>query len=349
MEVSDAFFRVHHGQRGAGGEGGLEIGFDGGLLIGGEFLDFGHQIAEAVVEIHTEPREHRGMFFKEITKKNLHRMAEKNGVRDLHHGGFEVEGEKNAQILRGGNLSCEEGFKRFAAHEGGVDDFAGLEFETVLEHRGRTPGGSELDFRRGGGWQGHGFFIREKVVAAHGGNPCFGIRRPCAHLVRVFAGVVLHCLRRAAVGIALTQDRIHGAALDLVVAGLGVLLVVVCGHLGIVRQGETALLQLRDGGFELGDGCADIGKLDDVCLGLERESAEFGKGIFCFLICRQPVRKNGQNTPRQRNVPHLHRDARMLREALQDRQEGVSGQKRGFVGLRVDDGRLGRHMGKSSI
>jgi hypothetical protein len=39
----------------------------------------------------------------------------------------------------------------------------------------------------------------------------------------------------------------------------------------------------------------------------------------------------------------------MLREGLDDWQQGIGGQKRGFVGFCVDDGRLGRHMRKLAI
>ncbi len=45
-----------------------------------------------------------------------------------------------------------------------------------------------------------------------------------AHRVRVLLGVVLDGFRRAAVGVAFAQDRVDGAAHDLGVAGLDVLL-----------------------------------------------------------------------------------------------------------------------------
>ena len=164
--------------------------------------------------------------------------------------------------------------------------------------------------------------------------------------MRVLAGIVLHRLRRAAVGIALAEDGIHSAALDLVVAGLDVLLVIIRGNFGIVWQREPTLLQLGDGGLQLWDRGADIWKLDDIGLGLERERTQLCEGILRLLLRRQAVCKYSQDAACKRNVPHLHRDPRMLRECLDDWQQGIGGQKRGFVGFCVDDGRLGRHMRK---
>ena len=166
--------------------------------------------------------------------------------------------------------------------------------------------------------------------------------------MRVLASVILYRLRRAAVGIAFAEDRIHRAALDLVVAGLDVLLVIIRGNFGIVWQREPTLLQFGNGGLQLRDRCADIWKLDDIRLGLERERTQFGEGILRLLLRRQAVCKYSQDAASKRNVPHLHRDPRMLREGLDDWQQRIGSKKRGFVGFCVDDGRLGRHMRKGS-
>src|SRR5690606_41380248 len=72
---------------------------------------------------------------------------------------------------------------------------------------------------------------------------------PGTHLVGVLAGVVLHRERRAAVGVAFAQHRIHGAALDLVVAGLDVLLAVAGRLFRVVGQRSeehTSELQSRE-------------------------------------------------------------------------------------------------------
>ena len=80
MQVGNAFVRVHHGQSRARGEGGFEVRFDRGLLIGGELLNLGREVAEAVVEINTQLGQHGGVFFQEIAEENLHHMTEENRV-----------------------------------------------------------------------------------------------------------------------------------------------------------------------------------------------------------------------------------------------------------------------------
>jgi hypothetical protein len=80
---------------------------------------------------------------------------------------------------------------------------------------------------------GDGLLVGEEVVAAHRGDGVFESATRLAHRVRVLAGVVLDGLRRAAVGVALAQHGVDGAALDLVVAGLDVSFSAsVCGFSG---------------------------------------------------------------------------------------------------------------------
>ena len=63
--------------------------------------------------------------------------------------------------------------------------------------------------------------------------------------------VVLHRGWRAAVGVALTQNRVYGAALDLVVTGFHVTLFVVGWLLGIIGELVALGLQLLDGRLHL--------------------------------------------------------------------------------------------------
>ena len=80
MKVGNAFLGVHHGQSRARGEGGFEVGFDRRFFIGGELLNLGREVAEAVVKINTDFCQRGGMFFKKIAEKNLHCMTKQNGV-----------------------------------------------------------------------------------------------------------------------------------------------------------------------------------------------------------------------------------------------------------------------------
>src|SRR5690606_28649339 len=141
------------------------------------------------------------------------------------------------------------GPQRLLAHNGGVDDLAGLERYALLEHRDAAVVGDELDAgvaglrRRDGG----GDLGRTEVARGHRRDVRARVGAPGAHRVRVLAGVRLHRRRGAPVGVALAQHGVHGAALDRVVA-LARLALRVGGRLvRVVGQVEALLLQLLDG------------------------------------------------------------------------------------------------------
>ena len=90
-----------------------------------------------------------------------------------------------------------------------------------------------------------------EVVGVHVGDVGLRVGRPRTHAVRVGLGVVLDRGRRPAVGVALAQHRVDGAAHHLVVAGPDVALLVGLRVVGVVRQGVALLLQLGDGRLEL--------------------------------------------------------------------------------------------------
>jgi hypothetical protein len=97
--------------------------------------------------------------------------------------------------------------------------------------------------------------------------------------VRVGFGVILDGFGRAAVGVALAQDRVHGGAEDFGVAGAGFLFGIGGRVFREIRELVALGLELGDGGLELGDGGGNVGQLDDVRLGLEGEGTEFGEVV----------------------------------------------------------------------
>ncbi|MNV49806.1 hypothetical protein D3C71_1417740 [compost metagenome] len=168
---------------------------------------------------------------------------------------------------------------------------------------------------------------------------------PLAHAMRVLAGVVLDRQRRAAVRVAFAQHRVHRAALDLVVARLDVARDVVGRHVRVVRQCEALVLQFLDRGLQLRHRGADVGQLDDVRVRGGRQLAQFGQVIGFFLVVFQVIREQGQDTAGQRDVAGFHGDAGGGGVGLDDRQQRLRGQERGFIGERVENlGRV-RHGG----
>ena len=320
------------------GGGGFDVGFDLGLLLRWEALNFGDQIAEAVVEVDAEFLDHAGVLGDEVLEEDPHGVAEDDRVGDLHHGGLQVEREEDAVLFGFGDLLFQEGEEGLLVHDGGVEDFAGLEGSLFLENFDSAIGDDELDFHVGCLGNDDGFLVGEEVALAHGGDAGFRVRGPLAHRVRVFPRVFLDGLRRATVGVAFAKDGVDGAAFDFVVAGLCVLLGLGFRFRGVVGELVALCLQFGDGGFQLGNGGADVGELDDVRLRLGGQLSQFGECVADLLLFRQILREIGDDATGEGDVPGLDRDARVLGERLDDRQKGIGRESGRFVGLGVDDG-----------
>ena len=133
------------------------------------------------------------------------------------------------------------------------------------------------------------------------------------------------------------QHGVHRAALDLVVAGAGVLLLRRRRLVGVVGDGDALALQLGDRGLELRHRGGDVGQLDDVGLGRRGQLAELGEGVALRLVGREPVGERGDDASGERDVAGLDLDAGGGRIRLDDREEGVRREERCLVGERVDD------------
>ena len=147
----------------------------------------------------------------------------------------------------------------------------------------------------------------------------------------------------------MAQHRVHGAALDLVVSGADVPLVVVGRFVGIVGEGVALGTQLVDGGPELGEGGTDVGQLDDVGLGVVHQFAELGEGVGHPLVSGEVVGERCEDAGRERDVAGFHRDTCLGRERLDDRQERIRRQGGRLVGEGVEDGRSASHMVRNLV
>ena len=90
------------------------------------------------------------------------------------------------------------------------------------------------------------------------------------------------------------------------------------GVLRVVREIVSLPLQLRDGGFELGNGGTDVGEFYDVGLGLSGQGSEFCQGIPGLLLLREEVREIGENAASQGDITGLYVDSRRFRKPLDD-------------------------------
>ena len=157
------------------------------------------------------------------------------------------------------------------------------------------------------------------------------ICRPGTHLVRMLARIGLDRRRGATVGVAFAQYRIDGATEDFAVAYLDRFLGLGFRGFGVIGHGVPLRLQFLDRGLELWHGGADVRLLDDVGFGFEGQLAEFRQAVDDFLGVAQVFRKAGQNAPGERNIACLDRHACRPGEGLDDRQQRVGRQCRGFV------------------
>src|SRR5690606_4072248 len=67
--------------------------------------------------------------------------------------------------------------------------------------------------------------------------------------------------------------------------------------------------------------------------------AKLSQRIRLLLLCRQLIGEVGEDTSCQGDVPRLDVDASRRSECLNDRQQGIGGESRSFIGDGVDYGR----------
>ena len=235
------------------GVDGHDVGLDLGALGLGQGLDLGVEVAQSVGGVDTQFLDDGCVLLEDGLVEDGHRMAEHDGIRDLHHGGLEVQGQQQAVLLGGLDLLGVEGAQGLDAHHGGIDDLAIRQGGLLLEDLDAAVLAHELDAHGGGLGHGGGGLAAVEVAAAHVGHAGLGVGGPGAHLVGVLLGEVLHGQRRAAVGVALAEHGVHGTAQHLGVARLDRLLGLVFRLLGVVGQVEALGLQFLDGRDELGD------------------------------------------------------------------------------------------------
>jgi hypothetical protein len=151
-------------------------------------------------------------------------------------------------------------------------------------------------------------------------------------------GVLLHRRRRPPVGVALAQHRVDRRPLDLVVAGLDVLLLGGRRLVGVVGQRIAIAPQLLDGRLELRYRRRDVRELDDVGLGTLHQLAQLGEVVADPLLGGERLGERGEHPTRQRDVAQLHVHAGDAGERVDHRQQRSGGESRGLVGVGVDDG-----------
>ena len=117
MEVGDTPSRIHHRQLGAVVVDVVDVLDDLVALRGWQRLDLVVEIDHPVVDVHTQFIEHLLVLGEGVLVEDLHRVAEDDGVGDLHHRRLDVQGEHHAGLVRILDLLLVELAQGFLAHE----------------------------------------------------------------------------------------------------------------------------------------------------------------------------------------------------------------------------------------
>ena len=321
MKVGDALVAIDHGDRGAMRVDRLNVCLDGSAFGSRKRGDLGNQVAESVLNIHADPFERCSMFGEYWLEIRAYGMTKDDRVRDLHHGGLQMQRE---QQPRGASL-CNLRFKKrdqlVLTEERSVNDVARVEFDALLEHCHGAASSDVFNTHCRSCWHGNGAFITEEIAMGHGGNVRLAVLAPCAHLVRICACVILDGVRRAAIGVALADHRIHCAALNAVIAGLGVAFDFGLRFIHVSRDGVALLLQFHDRRLQLRYRRTDVWQLDDVGTRSQAQATEFSERIGNALLRLQTFGEAGDDAASQRNVPQLNRNSCGTREGANDRQK----------------------------
>ena len=232
-----------------------------------------------------------------------------------------MQREKQPRSARVGNLRFKECAQLVLTEERSINDVARVELDAFLEHCHGAAGSDMLNTHCRGCWRGDGAFITKEITMRHGGNVRLAVLAPCAHLVRIGACVILDGVRRAAIGVALADHRIHRAALDAVVAGLGIAFDFGLRIIHVSGDGVTLLLQFHDRRLQLRHRCADVWQLDDVGTRSQAQATEFSKRIGEALFRLQTFGEAGDDATSQGNVAQLNCNSCGPSEGANDRQK----------------------------
>ena len=236
VQVGDALVGVDHGQRRALGELGVEGRLDLRRPRAGDSRplrmpprpSFGVRPAAASASPYCG---------EGLREEGAHHVAEDDRVGDLHHRGLEVHREQHALGL-GARRPARSRNSRSAATRiteasttspasTGTDSRSTVVVPSSPTSSMRSAPSSAITTD---------FSVERKSSAPMVRDVRLRVGGPGAHAVRVRLGVVLDRGGGAAVGVALAQDRVHGAALDLVVAGADLALLVGLRVVRVVRQ-----------------------------------------------------------------------------------------------------------------
>ena len=162
-------------------------------------MDRRDEAPQAVIGVDADLFEAPPMLLEYIGEEDFHRMTENDGIRDFHHRGLQVNGEKNALGLRVLDLDLEELNKRLLAHEGPIYDLPGEDTYGIFQNGDGPICRDMFDSKRVVSFHGDRQLVRPEIALCHMRDMRFGVGRPSPHGMRMVPGVLFDGLRRSAV------------------------------------------------------------------------------------------------------------------------------------------------------
>ncbi|MNO65489.1 hypothetical protein D3C76_562480 [compost metagenome] len=159
----------------------------------------------------------------------------------------------------------------------------------------------------------------------------------------MLAGVGLDGGGGAAVGVAFTQYRVHGAAEYLAVACADFFFLLGLRIFREVRDVVAQGLQFGDGAFELRYGGADVRQFDDVRFWRCGQNSQLGEVVFDLLVGAKLIGEGGKDAPGKRNVSGFDVYTGGGCEGFYYGEKRVGGEGGRFIGEGVGDLRADGH------
>ena len=127
MQVGDAFGGINHGQIGAVLVTSVQVANDFVMQRMGQCFYLLFKINHTVVDIDTQLFKNLSVLFKGFFVENFDSVSKHDGVRDFHHGGFDVQREHHARFAGVFHLLFVKLAQGLFAHVHAVDDLARLQ------------------------------------------------------------------------------------------------------------------------------------------------------------------------------------------------------------------------------
>ena len=127
MQVGNAFGGINHGQIGAVLVASVQVANDFVMQRMGQCFYLLFKINHTVVDIDTQLFKNLSVLFKGFFVENFDSVSKHDGVRDFHHGGFDVQREHHARFAGVFHLLFVKLAQGFLAHVHAVDDLGSLQ------------------------------------------------------------------------------------------------------------------------------------------------------------------------------------------------------------------------------